>query len=130
MWVRYTNGSNQFSAFSEATTTTPSLSAAPVSLTFFALHNGSPPASQSIGVTKMCGTFSWQVSDNAAWVTTQTQGDNVVVSINQSGLANGTYQGTATISAVGISGVSPVSVSVTLFVSDLSNGIFLPFIRR
>ena len=130
VWVRYTDGSNQFSAFSEATTAAPSLSAVPGSLVFFAVRNDKPPASQTVSVTRMCGPFGWQVSDNAAWLITQTQDDNVAVSVNQSGLANGTYQGAVTISAVGITGVVPVTVPITLIVADQADAIFLPFILR
>ena len=130
VWVRYTDGSNQFSAFSEATTAAPSLSAAPGSLILFAVRNDRPPVSQTVSVTQMCGTFVWQVSDNADWLTTQTQGDKVVVSVNQSGLANGMYQGAVTISAVGAVGVTPVTVPVTLIVADQATTTFLPFIQR
>ncbi len=130
VWVRYTNGSNQFSAFSEGTTTTPSLSAAPGNLVFLALRNGLPPAAQSVTVGQMCGTFGWQVTSNAAWLQGQSQGNTIRANVNQSDLSNGTYNGTLTISAVGVSGVPPTTVAVTMYVADSFNMNYLPFIRK
>jgi hypothetical protein len=74
--------------------------------------------------------FTWQVNDNAVWLTTQPQGDTVAVSVNQSGLGKGTYQGTVTISAVGVSGVSSVNIPVTLVVVEQLSSCYLPFVRK
>jgi uncharacterized protein YkwD len=130
VWVRYTNGSNQFSTFSEGATVAPSLNASPGALTFLAKRTGPPPAQQSINVVRTCGIFTWQVNDNAVWLTTQPQGDTVAVSVNQSGLGKGTYQGTVTISAVGVSGVSSVNIPVTLVVVEQLSSCYLPFVRK
>ncbi len=130
VWVRYTNGSNQFSTFSEATTTAPSLSASPSALFFLALRNGSAPPIQTATISRMCGTFNWQVTSNAAWLQGQPQSDTVRVSVNQSGLSNGTYNGTLTVSAVGVSGVAPATIAVTMYVADSFGMNYFPFIKK
>jgi hypothetical protein len=128
VWVRNTNGGNLFSNFTQVNTTLPSLGVTPPSIFFLARRNGTPPASQWLTVLRNCGNFSWQVSGSPSWLQTQPQGNAIRVSVNQTSLATGMYQGTLTVSAVGVSGVSPVSVPVTLFVAD--QFIHLPFIAR
>ncbi len=128
--VRYTNGGAQFSAITEASTTLPALSVAPASLTVLAERNGNPPLAPPLAVSQNCQSVSWQVSDDAAWLTPQVTGNTIQININQAGLSNGTYPATLTISAVGISGVQPVSVPVTLMVVDQVSTIYLPLVQR
>ncbi len=132
VWVRYTDGNNQFSSLSEAQTNTgkPTLSVTPASLTFRALQNGTPPPAQSLNVARNCGTFDWQVTTDAAWLQAQPQGQTIQVSVDLSGLDSGTHQGNLTVSAVGTSDISPVSIPVTLLVSEPSPPVFLPFLVR
>jgi hypothetical protein len=83
-----------------------------------------------LSVTEDCSSFSWQVSDDAPWLQTQASGNTVGVSVNQSGLSNGVYTGTVTVSAVGISDVPPVSTQVQLIVVDQLFPVYLPLIRK
>jgi len=129
VWVRYTNG-NQFSALTEATTTQFVLQVSPTALTFLAARGGNPPPTAILSVTQNCPSFSWQVSDDASWLQTQSSGNTVGVSVNQSGLSNGVYSGTVTISAIGISGVLPVSTQVQLIVVDELFPIYLPLTSK
>jgi hypothetical protein len=54
----------------------------------------------------------------------------VVVSVDQSGQGEGTYTATITVSAVGVSGVAPVSVPVTLSVVKQIRPAYLPLAFR
>jgi uncharacterized protein YkwD len=129
VWVRYTNGS-QFSSIAEAATTPAALSVSPIAMTFLAARNGSLPPPSTLNVVQNCSSFSWQVSQDAPWLQTQAMGDTVQVSVNQSGLNIGLYTGSVTISAVEISGVSPVSIPVQLIVADEVFPFYLPLVWK
>ena len=129
VWARYTNG-RQFSGITEAATTQSALRVSPMALTFLAARGSNPPPPAVLSVTQNCSSFRWQVSDDAPWLQTQVSGDRVGVSVNQSGLSNGVYSGTVTISAIGISDVSPVSTQVQLIVVDELFPVYLPLIRK
>ena len=129
VWVRYTNGS-QFSAMAEVATAQSALRVSPTALTFLAVRDGNLPPSAALSVAQDCSSFSWQVSDDAPWLQTQASGNTVGVSVNQSGLSNGVYTGTVTVSAVGISGIPSVSAQVQLIVVDQLFPVYLPLIRK
>jgi hypothetical protein len=99
----------------------PTISRSPSSLTFTATQGGANPASQNVSITNSgSGTLSWTVSDNVNWLslspTSGTGNGSVAASVNISGLAAGTYNGTITISATGATN-TPQTVPVTLTVS-------------
>ncbi|ALA58834.1 beta strand repeat-containing protein [Nitrospira moscoviensis] len=112
-----------------APTTSPSIGFSPTSLTFSATAGGSNPAGKSFIITNPGGgTLTWSISDNAAWLsvtptsgTTTTETDTLTASVNLSGLAVGTYNGTITITAAGASN-SPRTIPVTLTVSAATAG--------
>ena len=130
VWVRYTNGSNQFSPFLEASAFLPSLSVSPSALTFLAFQNQAPPPPATLGVSKNCGSFGWQAQSHAAWLQAQPAGDSIQVSVNHTGLVTGTYTGTLTVSAMGVSGVSPVTATVRLIVSEQLYPVYLPTVIK
>jgi hypothetical protein len=129
VWVRYTDG-NLFSTITEAATTRPALSVFPKAWTFLAVRDGNPPPVLTLSVIPGCSSIDWQVNSDAPWLQTQVSGSTVRVSVNQSGLSNGLYLGTVTISAIGISDVPPVQVQVELIVVDELFPIYLPSIQR
>lgn len=93
--------------------------------TFNAQSGGSNPPLQTLSLRNSGGgTLSWNASDNSSWISlSPTSGsstgetDNVQVSINTSGLATGTYNGTISISASGASN-TPQTRTVTLNLSE------------
>jgi len=102
-------------------TPSPTIGVSPSSLSFTATAGGANPANQSLSITNTGGgTLNWTASDNAAWLsvspTSGTAPSSTTASVNISGLAAGTYNGTITISATGATN-SPVSVPVTLTVN-------------
>lgn len=108
--------------FTPQATALPEIGLNPSSLTF-AAQVGVNPATQTFSITNTgSGTLSWTATDDASWLTlSQTSGTNggtVTASINTSGLVAGTYSGTITI---GATGVSNKTVSVLLTVSAPSN---------
>jgi uncharacterized protein YkwD len=129
VWVRFTNGS-RFSAISEAATTPVALRVSPPALTFLAAHNGSLPMASTLNIIRDCSTFNWQAADDAAWLQTQVVGNTLRVIANQSGLGDGLYLGTITISAIDNYSVLPVSVPVQMIVVDDVFPVNLPLILR
>lgn len=99
------------------------------SLTFNAQVNGSSPNSQTLGVTVPAGSSFFTVSATVQtggtnWLSVSPSGglsgsQNLVVSVNQSNLGVGTYNGTIAFNTNG----SIQSVPVTLVVSTSGTGI-------
>jgi subtilase family protein/BACON domain-containing protein len=99
----------------------PSIGASPSSFSFSATAGGANPANQSLSITNTgAGTLTWSASDDAPWLTISptsgTAPSTVTLSVNITGLAAGTYNGSITITAAGATN-SPVTVPVTLTVS-------------
>lgn len=108
------------------TPTQPTISASPGSLSFSATVGGANPANQTISITNSGGgTLTWAASDNATWLTiTPTSGtapSTLTASVNISGMAAGTYNGTISISATGATN-TPFSIPVTLTVNSGGGG--------
>src|SRR5262249_16981256 len=99
----------------------PPIGASPASLSSTATAGGSNPANQTINITNTGGgTLNFTASDDAPWLTVSpasgTAPSTLTASVNVSGLAAGTYNGTITISATGATN-TPVSVPGTLNVN-------------
>ncbi|MEZ5356344.1 MAG: malectin domain-containing carbohydrate-binding protein [Bryobacteraceae bacterium] len=96
----------------------PVLSAAPATLTFTATQAGSAPATQPISITNTGGgTLNWTATANAPWIslssTSGTAPHTLNAGVNAAGLALGSYTGTVTVTAAGVTG-SPVAVGISL----------------
>jgi uncharacterized protein YkwD len=129
VWLRYTNGSTQFSAIVDAVTSPGGLGLSGGSPSFLAEQGGSPPGAQYLRVLQLgCQPLTWGVTDDRAWISTAVQGDLVAVSVNQAGLAVGSYSGTVTITPAG--GGQPLLVPVKLVVAQELSQEYLSFIRR
>lgn len=80
---------------------------------------GSTPAPQTINISAGGATTTWAVSSNAAWMTATASSNltpgTLTVSVNPSGLPEGTYSGSVLLSAPGASN-SPINIPVTLAV--------------
>jgi trimeric autotransporter adhesin len=98
-----------------------SLTASPASLSFSQAIGGTAAASQNIVVDKAGGTTTFTASSNAAWLAVApanaTTPATLTVSVNASGLAANTYQGSITLTA----GTVTLSVPVTLTVSSATS---------
>lgn len=129
VWLRYTNGSTQFSAITDAVTSPGGLGLSGGSPSFLAEQGGSPPGPQYLRVLQLgCQPLTWGVTDDRAWISTAVQGDQVAVSVNQAGLAVGSYSGTVTITPAG--GGQPLLVPVKLVVAQDITQQYLGFIHR
>ena len=90
----------------------------PPSFSFATTQGGANPASQTLSISNSGGgTLSWIASDNAPWLRlSRTSGTNngvIIVSAITGATAVGTYNGTITLSATGISSVTvPVTFTV------------------
>ena len=99
----------------------PTIGVSPGSLSFTATAGGSNPANQTINITNTGGgTLNFTASDDAPWLTLSptsgTAPSTLTASVDITGLAAGTFNGTITISAAGATN-TPVSVPVTLTVN-------------
>lgn len=97
----------------------------PSSLTFQAVQGGASPSSQVVNFYKKTSRqVSWSSSDNAAWLSASaasgvmTTSAQVVVAVDTSGLAAGSYSGVVTVT---FSKGGSVSIPVTLRVSSATS---------
>jgi adhesin/invasin len=121
--VTFTTPSGQEPLFVALTITAkPALVASPAALLFLGFQQEAPTA-QTLSVTSTGRTIHYAVTasvtspSGSSWLQVgKTQGqtpDTVQVSVNTSGLANGVYQGSVTVTATE-AGVSGVTIPVTL----------------
>ncbi|MFN7995264.1 MAG: BACON domain-containing carbohydrate-binding protein [Bryobacteraceae bacterium] len=98
----------------------PSLTVTPSSLTFTSTIGGSNPAPQNISVGSTTVPLSITAASSAAWLGVSpgsgTTPATLSVSVNPSGLAAGTYQGSITVTSPAASN-SPVTLPVTYTVN-------------
>ncbi len=107
-------------------TTSPTIGVSPSSFSFTATAGGANPANQTLSISNTGGgTLNWTASDDATWLTVSptsgTAPSTATLSVNITGLAAGTYNGTVTVSATGATN-TPVSVPVTLTVNPAGGG--------
>lgn len=107
-----------------AVVATPALSVSAASLQFTST-NGSNIAEQSIQITNTgAGTLAWTASASDSWIAVSpgsgTAPSTMSISVNPSGMAAGTYNGSVQIAASGATG-SPATVAITLTVSQTQN---------
>jgi len=99
-------------------TAVPTISLNPTSLTYTAAQGGTNPASQTVALTNAGGIVSWTVSDSASWLSVSpasgSSSSTLTATVNTTGLAAGTYNGTITVSATGS---SSKTLAATLTVS-------------
>lgn len=103
----------------------PGILASPASLSFAATNGGANPPAQSFGLTNAgSGTLNYTLATNAAWLSVSPvtgslaagAGQQITVSINNSGLQTGTSNAVITITGAGATN-SPQSVNVSLVIS-------------
>ena len=101
-------------------TAAPNLTLTPNSLNFAYQVGGATPAAQSVAVASGGAALSYAVTSSATWLSaTPASGStpgSLSVSVNPSGLAAGTYNGTISVAATG-AGNSPRTVAVALTVT-------------
>src|SRR5207302_3709487 len=98
----------------------PNLSTTPSSLNFAFQIGSANPAAQNVSVSSSGPALNYNVSTSTAWLSaTPASGStpgSLSVSVNPSGLAAGTYNGTISVAATG-AGNSPRTVAVALTVT-------------
>jgi len=103
----------------------PALSVQPGGLTFSTSVGIQPPVQLLQISNQGGGSLAWSATDTRSWlsldITSGVAPSSPVVLVNAIGLAPGSYTGTITITAPGVTG-SPVNVSVTLTVVALKPG--------
>ncbi|UCH82052.1 MAG: VCBS repeat-containing protein [Nitrospiraceae bacterium] len=100
---------------------TPELSVHPLSLEFVSV-NGSSPASQSLSISNDgTGVLTWSATSDSDWISMDkiagTAPDDIPVSVNVSGLNEGTFTGSVSIMGQGALS-SPLSILVQLEVRE------------
>ena len=104
----------------------PGILASPGSLSFASTEGGADPAGQSFGLTNSgSGTLNYTLSSNVSWLSVSPStgslaaaaGQQVTVSVNNTGLQAGTSNATVTIMDASASN-SPQTISVSLAISS------------
>jgi hypothetical protein len=121
-------------SYNFSTSQSPSLQILPTSLTF-ASTVGTSPASQNLTIANIgSGTLTWSVTSNATWLTASptsgSQGANVTVTANNTGLTAGTYNASLTFTSPGANNspqIIPVSFTLTPAASLVVNPTSLTF---
>ncbi len=99
----------------------PKLAVAPASLSFSGVEAGAQPATKTLAVANDGGgSLAFTASDDAPWLSV-TPGSGsapqtLTVTANTAGLTAGTYTGTVTVAAPGVTG-APAAIPVTLTVT-------------
>jgi uncharacterized protein YkwD len=131
LWLRYTNGNDQFSPMSEADRTPVGLEVSPSTLIFLAERDGELPSPRVLNVGPTgCRSLAWQVDSEAAWLQLQTGADFIQVSVDHDGMDVGTYSDSLIVEASASESVTPVTVAITLIVLDDLYQAYLPHVRR
>jgi hypothetical protein len=131
VWVRFTDGGASFSSIAEADLYPTGLAVTPSAVTFLALWDGDPPLPQILAVRQLgCTRSDWQVEEDAPWLHLQRVGDTVELEVDQTGLGVGTYHATVTLEAAEGAAFEPVSVPVTLVVTETLYYDYVPLILR
>ena len=94
------------------------LTVAPLSLSFSATQGQPSPPARTISIGSSGAPLAWSATDNAPWLslapTAGTTPGTTNASVNAAALAAGSYTGTVTVSAPGVSSVAvPVALTVT-----------------
>ncbi len=133
VWLRYSDANlSNFTPFSSAVTVKPELRVNQPRLAFLAgLAADDPlPQTQKSTVQLTCGgSFTWQVSENAAWLHTARDGEQVEVSVDLKGLSPGEYQAEMIFTASDPS-IPAVRIPVSMTVVEDIQPLFLPSVRR
>ena len=94
----------------------PPPAASPSSLTFWAKFAGKAPAAQIVSVYPSSDTVAVSTADGGSWLTGTLGYQGLSISVNQAGLAAGTYRGVVSASNSSHLNYTPAQVSVTLIV--------------
>jgi hypothetical protein len=100
-------------------TSTPAIGLNTTSLGFAGTVGGTNPSAQTIGISNVGGgTLTWNVGDNATWLTLSplsgTNAGMVTASVNLAGLLSGSYTATVTVTATGATAKTvPITLTVT-----------------
>ena len=99
--------------------------ATPVRLSFTAVQGGPNPASQSVTISQSTSRqVGWKAVDNAAWLSaapssgTMRSSGQIVVAVNASGLAAGTYSGSMKVT---LNKGGSLSIPVTLTIAPATS---------
>lgn len=113
---RYTDGSGQFSAVSEAQVTpgAEGITVVPDALDFTAVAYSASTPIQTVAVTQSgCTPTDWTVSDDASWLLTSRVGDNVQAWADAGNLGEGAYTAVLHITTSTETLAIPVTLTVT-----------------
>lgn len=127
IWVRYTDGSGNFSPFVLAGTTGYALSVKPEELYLLAARDHSTDERASLNVLASCLQNGWQVQSDASWLEVWADGDLIQVRVHPDELANGDYRSQIRIHPS--DGQAEVIVPVVLRVVAHADLTYFPLIR-
>lgn len=129
--LRYTDGAGHFGAPAEAQTVPDGIALDEASQSLLAQQNGSLHPQAWVNIEADClGGATLSATSDAGWLQPQIVGDQLLLKVNQAGLALGHYQATATVKAPSLPNVAPAQVSVALDVVAHLSQSFMPLAQR
>lgn len=129
VWVRYTDGANVFSAFTDAAVISRSLTVAQPSLAFTVGDAQNTPAPVRLEVTAQC-VANWHAQTDTGWIELQREDGAILVSVDPAGLTPGLYAGEIAVVADDVPNLPTVYVPVTLHVIENQTYVYLPTVER
>jgi len=130
IWLRYTDGQEQFSAIQQASLYPPGWQVSPDSLSLVAERDAAPLPSTRLQVRPPCGACGWQVTGSAPWLAVEALEGEVQVRADPAGLALGVHTSTLTLLATGVADAPRQTVPVTLRVVGNHYRAHVPVIWR
>jgi uncharacterized protein YkwD len=116
-------------------TPAPVVRANPTSLVLSTASDANPPPNALVALTCTgCGSITWQVTGNAAWITATVVDDQLRVHADPAGLAAGIYNGTITLTIADRPDIPVAVLPVSLIIGNpeslFTDHIFMPAIVR
>ncbi len=113
----------------------PTVHTNPTSIVLSTPSDGSAPSDALVALTcTNCGSATWQVSDDAGWITVSVANGQLRVHADPTGLGAGIYTGTITLTVAGRSDIPAVTLPVSLIIGNLEvlfpQHLYLPALAR
>ena len=129
VWVRYTDGADTFTAWSEAATVQRTFAATPAALSFLLAADAPTPTPTRTTITAQC-VGAWQASTSATWLTLETVDGALQVSVDSDALGFGLHTGEIVITTDDSAAPSEVRIPVTVHKTEAISSLYLPLVGR
>ncbi len=128
VWVRYTDGASNFTAWRDATSMQRTFAASPASLTTLLAAEAPAPAPTRIAITAQC-VGHWQAHTSASWLTLETVDGALLVTIDSAALAIGSHTADIVLTTDDPA-TAEVRIPVNVHKVETLSSLYLPLVGR